>query len=107
RLQPLLHVIKAAAGKGHVMHDAGVRLLRLAGPGDVDQMHHRLALAVHPSAGKGEVRTGALLQAADVLIEADRIGEIAGPDIEMVEHTYAHAHMIHSLFCEFAWGTAA
>ena len=83
---------KAEAGKRDVMDNAGIRLLRLVGLGDVDEMHDSLALAVHPRPRKGEVRPGALLQAQDILVEPDRIGELAGPDIEMVEHAYAHAH---------------
>src|SRR6267143_1996331 len=91
-LQPLLHSVKTLAGEGDVMDDAGVRGLRLVGPGNIDQMHHRLALAVHPCPGEGKVRPGALLQAEDILVEPDRVGELAGPDIEMVEHAYADAH---------------
>src|SRR6185437_10620442 len=34
------------------------------------------------------------------LIEVNRGIEIPGPDVEMVEHAYAHAHAGHSLFCE-------
>src|SRR5580704_9582140 len=97
-LQPLLHAGKSPADEGDVMDHAGIRLLRLIGLGNIDQMHHRLALGVHPRPGKGEVRPGALLQAQHILIEPDRVGELAGPDVEMVELTYAHAHAL-SLPC--------
>src|ERR1700759_3680440 len=82
------------------MDHAGIRLLLLVGFGDVDDMHHRLALAVHPGAGECEVRPRALFQAHHVLIEADGVVELPGADVEMIEHTYAHAHAIHSLFRE-------
>ena len=75
-----------------MMDDAGIRLLRLLGLGNIDQMHHRLALAVHPCPGEGKVRPGALFQAQNVFVEPDRIGEIPGPDVEMVEHAHADAH---------------
>src|SRR5581483_4555559 len=100
RLQSLLHAVEAAAGKGDVMDHAGIRLLRLVGPGDVDDMHHRLALAVHPRAGKCEVRPRTLLEAHDVLIEADGVVELSGPDVEMIQRAYTHAHAVSPLFCE-------
>ena len=81
------------------MDDAGIRLLRLVGLGDVDEMHDRLALAVHPGTWEYEIRPGALLQAQDVLVEADGLAKIAGPDVEMIEHADAHAHAKHSPFC--------
>src|SRR3984893_11472947 len=99
-LQPLLHAGKAMAGEGDVMDDAGIRLLRLVGPGNIDQMHHGLALAVHPRAGEGKVRPSTLLQAQNILVEPDRVGELAGPDIEMIEHAYAHAH---AMSLPFSW----
>ena len=75
-----------------MVDDAGIGLLRFLGPGDIDEVHHRLALAVHPRSGEGKVRPGALFQAQNVLIEPDRIGKVAGPDVEMVEHAHADAH---------------
>ena len=75
-----------------MMHHAGIRLLRFVGLGNIDQMHHRLALAVHPRAGEGEVRPGALFEPHNVFIEPDGVGEIPGPDIEMIEHAHADAH---------------
>src|SRR5262249_35116602 len=99
-LQALLHAVKTGRGEGDVMDNAGIRLLCLFGLGNVDQMHHRLALAVHPRAGESEVRPGALLECKNVLIEANGISEVAGPDVEMIEHAHAHAHAKHSLFCE-------
>src|SRR5258708_7438016 len=85
------------------MDDRGIRLLRLVGLGDIEQMHHRLTLAVHPRPREGEIRPGALLQAQNVLVEPDRLVELPGPDVEMIEHAYAHAHAVHSLFCEVGW----
>ena len=63
-------------------------------------MHDRFALAVHPGAGEREVRPRAFLQAHDVLIEADGVVELAGPDVEMIERAYTHAHAMSPLFCE-------
>ena len=91
-LQAPLHAVEAGACKRDVMDDAGIRLLRLIGPGNIDQMHHRLALAVHPRPGERKVRPGALFQAQNVFIEPDRIGKVTGPDVEMVEHAHADAH---------------
>src|SRR5579872_7141426 len=85
------------------MDNAGIRLLWLVGLGNIHHMHDSLALAVHPGPGKREIRPRALFEAQDVLIETNRIGEIPGPDVEMVEHAYAHAHAVHSLFCEILW----
>src|SRR5450756_1577102 len=93
-VQPPLHAGKAPADEGDVMDHAGIRLLRLIGPGNIDQVHHRLALRIHPRPRKGKVRPGALFQAQDVLVEPDRIVEFPGPDIEMVKHAYAHAHAV-------------
>ena len=100
RLQALFHAVKAGRGKGDVVDNAGIRLLCLIGLRNVDEVHDGLALAVHPGAGEGEVRPGTLFEAQNVLIETDRIGEVPGPDVEMIEHTHAHAHAKHSLFCE-------
>ena len=100
-LQPLLHAGKTPADEGDVMDNAGIRLLWLVGPGNIDQMHHRLALAVHPCAGEREVRPGALLQAQNILIEPDRFGELAGPDVEMIEHAHADAMRFTPFFVKF------
>src|SRR6266481_4934815 len=89
--QPLLHAGKIAAGEGDMVDNAGIRLLRLVGAGNIHQMHDRLAIAVHPRPRKGKVRPRALLQTQHVLVEPDRVGELAGPNVEMVEHAYAHA----------------
>src|SRR6266404_6334321 len=89
--QPLLHAGKIAAGEGDMVDNAGIRLLRLVGAGNIHQMHDRLAIAVHPRPRKGKVRPRALLQSQHVLVEPDRVGELAGPNVEMVEHAYAHA----------------
>src|SRR5581483_4103332 len=82
-----------------MMNYAGIRLLCLVGRRNIDQMNHRLALAVHPGAGKREIRPSPFFKTQDVLIEPNGIGEPAGPDIEMIKHAYAHAHMISLPFC--------
>ncbi len=73
------------------MDNAGIGLLLLVGPRNIDEMHHRLALAVHPCPGESKIRPGALLQSEDVLIEPNGVGKLSGPDVEMIEHAYAHA----------------
>jgi hypothetical protein len=77
-----------------MMDHAGIRLLRLLGRRNIDQMNHRPALAVHPGPRKGKIRPIAFLQPQDVFVEPHGIGELSGPDIEMIEHAYAHAHMV-------------
>ncbi len=89
--QPLLHAVETAADEGDVMDNAGIRLLWLRGRGNIDEVHHRLALAVHPGPREGEIGPGALFQAQHILIEADRLSQIPGPDVEMIEDTNAHA----------------
>src|SRR4029077_3902909 len=81
-----------------VVDDAGIRLLCLVGFGNIDQMHHGLAFAVHPGTWKREIRPGALFQPHHVLIEPDGIGKIPGPDIEMVEYADADAHVMSRPF---------
>src|SRR6266700_2687811 len=99
-LEPLFHAVETAADEGDVMHDTGIRLLRLVGRGDIDEMHDSLALAVHPGAWEGKIRPGTFLQTEHVLIEADRVPELPGPDVEMIEHTDTDGHARHSPFCE-------
>ena len=74
-----------------MMDNAGIRLLLLIGPGNIDEVHHGLAFAVHPCPGKCEIGPLAVLQSQDILIEPNRIGELSRPNIEMIEHAYAHA----------------
>src|ERR1700722_4170233 len=92
--QPLLHAGKTPTDEGDVMNHTGIRLLRFIGLGNIDQMHHRLAFAVHPRPREGEVRPGAGFQSQHILIKPDRIGEMAGPDIEMVEPSHADTHVV-------------
>src|SRR5256886_5507990 len=93
-LKPLLHAGKTAAREGDMMDNAGIGLLLLVGPRNIDEMHHRLALAVHPCPGESKVLPVALLQSQDVLIEPNGIGEVPGPDVEIIEHAYAHAESL-------------
>src|SRR5260370_7880670 len=83
-LQPLLHAGKTPADEGDMMDHAGIRLLRLIGPGNIDQMHHRLALRVHPGAGEGKVRPGPLLQAQNILIKPTRPPEFPRPHLTTI-----------------------
>src|SRR5579872_3321922 len=93
-LKPRLHGGKTPAHKGDVMDHTGIRLLRLLGRGNIDQMDHRLALAVHPGAGKGKIRPIAFFEAEHIFVKMDGIGKISGPDIEMVKYAHAHGHMV-------------
>src|ERR1039458_1050812 len=90
-LKSLLHAGETTARKGDMVDHPGIRLLLLIRLRNIDEMNHRLALAVHPGPGKREVRPVALLEVKNLLVEPNRIPEFPGPDIEMIEHAYAHA----------------
>src|SRR3954451_19580950 len=108
RGQPLFHAVKPAAGEGDVVDNAGIRLLWLGSRRNIDEVHHRLTLAVHPGAGEGEIRPGAFFQAQHVLVEADGLGQIPGPDVEMIEHAHAYAaHAFAPLFAVLRSATLA
>ena len=82
---------KPLARESDMVDNAGIGLLLLIRRRDIDEMDDRLAFAVHPGARKREVRPVAFLQSKDILIELNSVGEFSGPDIEVIEHAYAHA----------------
>src|SRR3954466_7034658 len=47
--------------------------------------------SLYIQAPEGEIRPGAFFEAQHVLVEADCLGQIPGPDVEMVEDANAHA----------------
>src|SRR3954468_2686332 len=91
-LKPLLHPRKTLARKSDMVDNTGIRLLLLIRWRNIHQMDDRFAFAVHPCAGECEVWAGALLQPQNIFIEPDCFRELAGADVEVVEHAYAHAH---------------
>src|SRR3954454_4948410 len=91
-LKPLLHPRKTLARKSDMVDNTGIRLLLLIRWRNIHQMDDRFAFAVHPCAGECEVWAGALLQPQNIFIEPDCFRQLAGADVEVVEHAYAHAH---------------
>jgi hypothetical protein len=73
------------------MDNAGIRLLGFGGRRNVDEVNHRLALAVEPRARKREIWSIPVRQTENLLVKPYRLGKFAGPDIEMIEHPNAHA----------------
>src|SRR5436305_14020209 len=90
----LSHRLKAAAAEGDMVDDTGRRRLRLVGERDIVEMQHRMAVAVKPGPGKIERRARPVHETQDVLVEADRVAELSGRDIVVVEHSDAHAHAV-------------
>src|ERR1700736_895458 len=81
---------KARLAKGDMVDNTGIGLLLLVRRRNIDEVDHRLAFAVHPRAGKRKIRPVAVLQPQDLLVEPDRIGELSGPDVQMIEDAYPH-----------------
>ena len=94
RLKTLFHGPEIAACESDVMDNAGIRLLWFGGRRDVDEVNHRLALAVEPSARKREIWSIPVRQTENLLVKPYRLGKFAGPDIEMIEHPNAHARSL-------------
>jgi hypothetical protein len=59
---------------------------------NIDDVNHRLALAVHPGARESEVRPIAVLELQNFLVESNGVGEFPGPDVVMIEQAYAHGY---------------
>src|SRR6266513_1401901 len=74
--KPLPHAGKIPASESNMMDNAGIGLVWLVGPGNIDQMHHRLAFRIHPSAGKSEIRPSAFLQSQHILVEGDGLVQL-------------------------------
>jgi len=65
-----------------MMDHAGVRLLRLIGLGNIDQMHHRLASEYIHAPGKAKFGRAPPFPGPGYPRKTDRVGEVPGPDVE-------------------------